>query len=198
MRRAQRRILLIAVLAVSIFAIIRLCSKNSSHNIGDVVDELNGVKVYYNGSTGNILDRNTVDGYNIGLRYQCVEFVKRYYFEYYHHKMPNSYGNAKDFYNRSLVDNSYNTDRALTQFSNPSSSKPQVGDLIVMDATTFNGYGHVAIVSDVGDEYVEIIQQNPGAYADSRDLFALDFENNQWYIGKKRILGWLRKEPSRK
>jgi hypothetical protein len=52
-------------------------------SIGQQIDSLNGVSVFYNGSFGNISGRNiTKDGYNLGLKYQCVEFVKRYYYEH--------------------------------------------------------------------------------------------------------------------
>lgn len=164
-------------------------------NIGDPIDSLNHVIVYYNSGTGNVSGRNTApDGYNIGLKYQCVEFVKRYYYQYYEHKMPNSYGNAVDFYNKSLSDGDWNTDRGLIQYSNPSASKPQVGDLVILDATSMNGYGHVAIISDVRDHSIEIIQQNGGKYAKSRGNYELSLKAGKWYIDHSTLLGWLRKK----
>jgi hypothetical protein len=73
--------------------------------IGKVVDEFNGVKVYYNGSINNVSRRNIAkDGYNLGLKYQCVGFIKRYYYQRFNHKIPNSYGHAKDFFDPSIVD----------------------------------------------------------------------------------------------
>src|SRR5690606_23830292 len=72
-----------------------------AHLVGKPVDSLNGVVVYYNGAVGHVLERNVAaDGYNIGLKYQCVEFVKRYYYEHLQHKMPDSYGHAKDFFDQ--------------------------------------------------------------------------------------------------
>ncbi|MNY45074.1 Bifunctional glutathionylspermidine synthetase/amidase [compost metagenome] len=142
---------------------------------------------------GNVSSRNTSpDGYNIGLKYQCVEFVKRYYYEYYHHQMPNAYGNAIDFFNKTLKDGQLNADRDLIQYTNPSKSKPQVGDLIIMDATFSNKYGHVVIVSKVGNDQVEIIQQNAGNPDHPRDLYDLEFNDGLWEIDNSRILGWLR------
>ncbi|MFA0963395.1 hypothetical protein AB9P05_16445 [Roseivirga sp. BDSF3-8] len=44
----------------------------------------------------------TPDGYNLGLKYQCGEFMKRYYYLHLNHKMPDSYGHARDFFNPSL------------------------------------------------------------------------------------------------
>lgn len=127
---------------------------------GAEIDSLNQVKVYCNGDFSHIGKRNIVGGYNIGLRYQCVEFVKRYYFEFYHHRMPDSYGNAIDFFDTQLSDGSWNSRRALLQFRNPSGSKPRAGDLIVLNATSGNPFGHVCIVSNVEEDELEIIQQN--------------------------------------
>lgn len=161
--------------------------------VGAPIDSLNGVKVYYNGSVGNVEGRNVVDGYNIGQKYQCVEFVKRYYFEYYDHRMPETYGHAKSFFIPGVTDGQMNTQRNLKQFTNPSGSMPCVGDLIVKGATIFNSYGHVAIISEVKDDHIEIIQQNPGPTASSRVEIGLEKKENKWFIDDEDVLGWLRK-----
>lgn len=168
---------------------------NSKMVIGDKVDSLNGVYVFYNGKVGNVTARNTTaDGYNLGLEYQCVEFVKRYYYEHFNHKMPNSYGHAKDFYNKSIPDGQKNVDRNLIQYSNPSKSKPKVNDLVIYKATAFNKFGHVAIVSKVHNKNIEIIQQNPGPFHSSRETYTLKNKDGTWKISHDGILGWLRKE----
>jgi surface antigen len=189
--------LLLAIAATSVLVIF-LYQRNEGYStrnyqIGDRLDSLNHVIVYYNGGMGNVSGRNTSpDGYNIGLKYQCVEFVKRYYYEHYKHKMPNAYGNAIDFFNKELKDGTLNKDRGLIQYTNPSKSKPQVGDLIIMDATWTNEYGHVVIVSNVTDDEVEIIQQNAGNPDHPRDVFDLERNDGLWEIDHSRILGWLR------
>lgn len=163
-------------------------------NYGMPLDSLHGVVVYYNGKIGNTSGRNkTEDGYNLGLKYQCVEFVKRYYFQHLHHKMPDSYGNAKDFFDKNLADGKRNTKRDLLQFTNPSGSKPQESDLLVYAGHAGNPYGHVSIVSAVFENEIEIIQQNPGVNGKSRVKIALKKEGKFWRIDSDRILGWLRK-----
>jgi len=169
---------------------------NPSHSVGDIIDSLNRVNVFYNGGISNIEERNTADGYNLGMKYQCVEFVKRYYYEYYNHKMPDSYGNAKDFFNSSIGDGNVNIQRALLQFTNPSTTKPQIGDLIVMSGSIFNKYGHVAIISNIDDGVVEIIQQNTGPFSNSRETFNLEKTDGKWQISNNRIMGWLRKKTT--
>jgi len=169
-------------------------ASTSSGKRGKVIDKFNGVDIFYNGKVRNVSGRNvTSDGYNLGLKYQCVEFVKRYYYEYYNHKMPNSYGNAKDFYDRTLPDGSYNRDRGLTQYANPSSSRPAVGDLIIFGPTQWNQFGHVAIVSKVSNSNIEIAQQNPGTGNPSRQSFPLNRSGSQYNIDHQYVLGWLRK-----
>lgn len=168
---------------------------NLSYKIGEPIDSINGVKVYYNGGVEHVSGRNlTFDNYNLGLKYQCVEFVKRYYFEYLKHKMPDNYGHAIDFFDKGLTDGEKNTKRDLIQYNNPSKLKPKINDLIVMSGTLTNKYGHVAIVSKVTDNRVEIIQQNPGPFSKSRETFSLVKQDDKWKIKNNRILGWLRKE----
>jgi surface antigen len=159
---------------------------------GTPLDSLHGVVVYDNAGMGNVSGRNVVDGYNVGLRYQCVEFVKRYYLERYDHRMPNSYGHAKDLFDRTVADGAVNEDRGLVQFTNPSSAMPIAGDLVVLDGWPGNPYGHVAIVSKVADGEVEIVQQNTGS---TRGTYDLDHMDGKWRIDSKRVLGWLRVRP---
>ncbi len=168
---------------------------NTNHQIGEKIDSLNGIYVFYNGGVGNSSGRNiSEDGYNLGLQYQCVEFVKRYYYENYNHKMPDAFGNAKDFFNKNLKDGEKNLQRDLIQFTNPSKSKPEIGDLLIYSPSIFNKFGHVAIVSKVNQNSIEIIQQNPGPFSKSRESFNIENINNKWKIKNSRILGWLRKE----
>lgn len=159
--------------------------------VGQKIDSLNGVDVYYNGSFSNVSGRNlTSDGYNLGLKYQCVEYIKRFYFEYYNHQMPNSYGHAKDYFNHNLKDGEMNKERNLIQFSNPSSTKPQVNDILIFNKTRFNPFGHVGIVSNLDNNQIEIIQQN---VASSRETFKLKVVDGKWKVMDSKVLGWLGK-----
>ncbi len=162
---------------------------------GMALDSFNHVKVYYNGNISTTNGRNiTTDGYNIGLKYKCVEFVKRYYYEHFNHKMPDSYGNAKDFFDLNIGDGIRNTKRDLIQYSNPSKAKPKIDDLLIFGGSAANVYGHVAIVCGVTDHDLTIIQQNPGTTAPSRVSLELEQSGGGWKIKNSRILGWLRKE----
>ncbi|WP_435525491.1 CHAP domain-containing protein [Chryseobacterium indoltheticum] len=41
----------------------------------------------------------------------------------------------------------------------------------------FNKFGHVAIISEVNDSQIEIIQQNPRPFSPSREHFKMKLEN---------------------
>ena len=168
---------------------------NKNFSVGQKIDSLNNVYVFYNGGVDNVEERNTTaEGYNLGLKYQCVEFVKRYYYVYLKHKMPDSYGHAKDFFDSTLKDGQKNKKRNLMQHRNYSITKPKTDDLLIFDGTIFNKYGHVAIISKVTETEIEIIQQNPGPFSSSREVFYLEKKDGVWSIKNKRVLGWLRKE----
>ena len=166
--------------------------KFNAEKLGDTLDVYNDVYVFYNKSMDNVSGRNlTKDGYNLGLKWQCVEFVKRYYYDHLNHKMPNSYGHAKDFFNPELKDHQLNKDRNLMQFTNGSQLKPEVNDLIIFKGNILNPYGHVAIISKVNKNSLEVVQQNVGK--DSREDFKLHFKNDKWTVDDAGVLGWLRK-----
>lgn len=191
-----------ALIVISVFVLayagikaVKKINLNSDYGIGEPLDSLNGVKVYYNGGVDHVLERNiTKDNYNLGLKYQCVEFVKRYYYEHLNHKMPDAYGHAKDFFNPEIKDGELNSKRNLIQYTNPGKAKPQVGDLVIFSGSVLNRFGHVAIVSKVSQNEIEIIQQNPGPFSNSRENFTLETQNGNYKIEAERLLGWLRKE----
>jgi hypothetical protein len=181
-------------LKIFLFLVVLINSSFYTPNIGDVIDSINGVTIHYNGrSFRNTHGRNlSYDGYNLGLKYQCVEFVKRYYYEYYNHKMPNASGNARDFFNKKLDDRAYNEKRGLMQYRNVREYAPHVGDLLVYDSYGGNPFGHVAIIVEVGQNHVVIAQQNIGT--SSREKLKLVNYNGYYTIAEYDILGWLRKE----
>ena len=191
MRRFKRILFILIFLMIAAVSVLWVKRPYlfKHYETGEAIDSLHHVKVYYNGSTGNVQGRNlTADGYNLGLRYQCVEFVKRYYYEHYEHKMPNVYGNAVDFFDPGLADETLNHERALMKYTNPSGSKPCEGDLVVYSG----GFGHVAIVSEVCNDEVQIIQQNGGIGAPTRVWYNLTVEDGHFKLENERILGWLR------
>lgn len=188
-------VIILVFLLFSLLFLSRYINMNPFRTVGEQLDTFNNVAVYYNGAVTHVENRNvTKDGYNLGLQFQCVEFVKRYYYEYLQHKMPDSYGHAKDFFNPTIKDGKLNTQRNLLQFTNRSSSKPKTNDILVYQASWYNRFGHVAIVTKVTENTISIIQQNAGPFSSTRASYNLTKENDRWKIEDSKIAGWLRKE----
>lgn len=161
-----------------------------SWSIGDSLDSFNGVAVYSNGadypeSHGRHYTPDS--SYCYGKKWQCVEFVKRYYYAHLHHKMPDPFGHAKDFFDAKLQHGALNKKRGLLQYYNGMNEKPQADDLLIYGGK----YGHVAIVTKVSDDEVEVIQQN--IFMHPRQTFPLIVKDGTYTIGdSKKPNGWLR------
>jgi surface antigen len=195
--RFGNRAAILAVAAIATvlgvyYGVTRL-NLNPGRSVGEIVDSLDGVAVYYNGGVSHSGGRNLApDGYNLGIKYQCVEFVKRYYYQRFNHRMPNAFGHAKDFYDPDVGDGEVNKARGLLQFRNGSAKPPEAGDILVFDRWMLNPYGHVAIVSRAGEGEIEIVQQNGGPFASSREALGLALVDGRWTVAASRVLGWLR------
>jgi hypothetical protein len=160
---------------------------------GAEIDSHNGVVIYYNGlSIGKSHGKHfSVDGYYFGKKWQCVEFVKRYYKVHLDHEMPEVYGHAKSFFDPQTAHGEINKERNLLQFENGKDESPELDDILVFTNTK---YGHVAVVSKVFDDKVEVVQQNVGKR--SRRIFKLNWIENNCTVGTDRKpSGWLRKRP---
>ena len=195
-RRGAVGLGLLAALAVAGYTVGTRVNPNRERQVGEVVDSLNGVSIHYNGGVNQDLGRHlAADGYNLGLKYQCVEFVKRYYYQRFGHRMPDSYGHARDFFDPAVADGALSPRRGLLQFRNGGASAPRPDDLVVFAPSAFNRYGHVAIVATADAGGVVIAQQNPGPFGPSRER--LDFAPGQpGRLRHDRVLGWLRLPPA--
>lgn len=180
-----------------IFITLMLCyllgTSFHTPKVGEAIDSVHGVAIYYNGSIHHVSGRHlSHDRYNLGLKWQCVEFVKRYYYQYYHHKMPNTYGHARDFFDRSLGDRAFNKKRGLVQYRNTRQYAPQEGDLLVYAASKENPHGHVGIISEVSNDHIILAQQNWGTK--TRNKIKLVEYEGIYTIADYDVLGWLRLE----
>lgn len=182
---------------ISIFLVISLLGviqylKRDEAKIGREIDSYKGVVVYDNGKSpeNNYGHHYSEDGYYYGEKWQCVEFVKRFYYDSKGYRIPDIFGNAKDFYDPAVAQGKLNHRRGLLQFRNGGNVRPEVDDLLVF---TSGKYGHVAIVTAVNEDSIEIIQQN--VMGQPRQILPLTIKKDQYSIETtKPPAGWLRKE----
>lgn len=161
---------------------------------GSVLDSYRGIPIYENGPSVTVSHGKhyAIDGYYYGQKWQCVEYIKRFYHDAMDHSMPNVWGHAKDFFDPTVPHGEINPQRGLRQYVNGANEPPQVDDLLVFRTGSL---GHVAIVSEVSDTEIEVIQQNVRGHPRSRH--PLTSENGQYTVGSsKQPAGWLRL-PSR-
>ncbi len=157
---------------------------------GKVLDSYRGVQVCDNGllffrSHGR---HYSLDGYYYGQKWQCVEFIKRFFYDAKAHKMSDVMGHAKSFFDDTLPEGALNRRRGLLQYRNGSSEKPCPDDLLVFTDTK---YGHVGVVTDVEPTSIQIIQQN--ILFHTRQRFSLVASNGHFFVTSPRTpAGWLR------
>lgn len=164
------------------------CKYNSG--IGKVVDVYNNVNIYNNGEDDKKAYgiNKSQDGYIYGYKWQCVEFVNRYYHDALNFSILGG-GNANEYFDTNVKNGELNVKRGLIQFKNGDGDKPKVNDILVF---TNGQYGHLAIISKVEEGNVEIVQQN--VYGKSRDNLRITYKDDKTFIGEgKGIVGWLRK-----
>ena len=187
MKRPLHKFLIVGLLAASGVAALLFWN---AQKVGRELDVYRGVSVYDNGvlffrSYGK---NYSPDGYYFGQKWQCVEFIKRFYFLAKNHRMPDVMGHAKSFFDEQIPDGALNPRRGLVQYRNGSTTPPRPDDLMVFTDTKF---GHVAIVTSVTDNSLEVIQQN--ILRGSRQRFSVVVSNGQYFVTQPRPpAGWLR------
>ena len=158
---------------------------------GTISATFNGVSARQNCPIGGDCTNfgyNSETGINTGLKWQCVEYVNRYYKLVYgmNLKSTSIYGNAANYWNWSG-----HSTIGLTKYSNGGSTSPQIGDMIV---STANTYGHIAIVKNVTATTVEIIDQN----FSSTSVRSLTRSGNNVgsFSSVYAVAGWIRKNST--
>jgi surface antigen len=157
---------------------------------GDILTTYRTIPVYSNGdnytlSYGRHFSENQ---YYYGQKWQCVEFVKRFYHDAFNHQMPSSWGHARSYYDPTVIHGQLNKDRGMFQFKNGGATCPQPDDLLVFD---FAPYGHVSVISSVRENEIEVVQQN--IKGRPRQTYHLEKKDGLFTVlSKKKPVGWLR------
>ena len=136
---------------------------------GTTLGSFNGVTNYSNdpATMPSPQPRNTSAGVDTGLKWECVEYVNRYYYVHYGLNLGTGQ-NAWPFYGNALA-------RGLTAYANGGTTVPQVGDILCFNQTG-SGLGHVAIIRavDQANSVVHVIQQNVKNGGSSTNGFGTD------------------------
>lgn len=144
---------------------------------GTVLASFDGTDAKSNGrNTGTGVACAGQGGIAGGLQYQCVELVMRHFKRKWNLRW---YGNAKD-----LLRNAPRADVVVV--NNGDASRPPVpGDMVVWENGT---WGHTALVVGVGNDFVDIIEQNVNGNGKARLPFNNGRIGSRW--GNWVPTGW--------
>ena len=146
-----------------------------------------GAIAYSNGPA----DQGTGSSCAGGEEYQCVNYVKRYYASILQYqKAANWHGYARDYCNAEC---SVTSKEGLQAFPQGSGTAPIPDDLLVFGG---GSYGHVAIITNVTETQVTIIEQNWSPTGTA--TLPIQFVNAGYQVGPRPhaahyfVKGWLR------
>lgn len=162
---------------------------------GEIITTYRTIPVYSNGDNYTLSygKHHSANGYYYGQKWQCVEFVKRFYHDAYNHQMPSAWGHAMGYYDPTVLHGKLNKQRGMFQFKNGGATSPQPDDLLVFD---FAPYGHVSVISAVRENEIEVVQQNIAGKP--RQIYSLDKKDGLFtIISKNKPIGWLRLPPEK-
>jgi surface antigen len=188
--RSLKRVslLLLSSAAFVLASLVVLPAVLAAQPFGAYLGQFHRVAAYSNGAAiYNSNTNNFVNGIKTGLKWQCVEYVRRYFLTVFNTDLASRYtGNANTWYSNAAA-------MGLEQYPNGGTTPPQVGDILCSTGPSSNG--HVAIIKRITGNKVYTAQQNFSN--DSTDLdkpLTLTVSNGTYHVGGySGIQGWLRR-----
>ncbi|OMJ69881.1 hypothetical protein SteCoe_32270 [Stentor coeruleus] len=175
-----------------------ILSEELNTPFGTLIGSNNGVPAYSNGDCDFISDEHYYIGDVLsGLKWQCVEYARRWIVltqDLTFHKVQC----ASDIwhFNTLLSVSDDNKNVPLYRIPNDSPCPPSPGDLLIYKRGNDAPYGHIAIISQVYSDLIEISEQNwdncywPGNY--SRTMPLTKMHDHYFLIDDEYpIIGWM-------
>jgi surface antigen len=149
------------------------------------VGSYRGVNAYSNGSTGYYSGKsNYYNGYRTGIKWQCVEYADRFFKAIFNRQITG--GNANTYYSNASA-------KGLNRAPNGGTNGPRPGNIL---CSAGGSYGHVAIIREVGPNYIKVIQQNwSNSSSDNSKTLAMTVSNGKYTVSgfssSYPVQGWL-------
>lgn len=161
-----------------------ISTSSSELSYGSYVGTFNNITAYSNGSNGYYSGVYSC----CGVQWQCVEYANRYYYQSLGHTNLKGTGNANTYYSTA-------SNKGLVAFVNGGTVPPAVGDMLPSNG---GAYGHIAIVREVGSNYIKVIHQNwANDTSDNVKTLSMTASNGKYTVAgfssSYPVQGWLRK-----
>jgi glutathionylspermidine amidase/synthetase len=145
-----------------------------------------GVIAYSSYYENNIREKNYINGIFTGIKWQCVEFARRYLIQVNNITF-DAVDNAYDIFNLNNFKTLNSVNIPIQKYSNGSNILPHIGSLIIWSKDVdIKETGHVAVVTDVTKNYIKIAEQNYDNKNYSRKIY---INNN--ILDSMHLLGWI-------
>ncbi|CAF3518297.1 unnamed protein product [Rotaria socialis] len=155
------------------------------------------VPVYSNGDDSFFSGKsNFLYGVYTGVKWQCVEYARRWLFIRKGCTFADVYSANDMWYKLSYVEQVVDGKRfPLKTYPNGSPTKPKTESLIIYERNSKLPFGHVAVIVDVVPGYIRVAEQNYYYYYWSNSYarqIPLAYKNGRYYIeDHDRIYGWM-------
>ena len=165
---------------------------------GTILGTNKGTTGYSNGNTHHISEEYNEDEDTFyGMKWQCVEYSRRWLIEQYKISFGRVEGAADIWSLEGFVYVRSSENASIEKVENGSTCKPEVGNVLIYErAGSEIPFGHVAIIVDVSEFGVKLAEQNwkndywPGDY--SRELnFTISEGKYYLFDGIYPIIGWI-------
>lgn len=123
-------------------------------------------------------------------RWQCVEYIKRFYYEAMGINLYKPIGIARNYWDKydNTGDYSYIKNSGLEKCNNDFSCRLNLGDILVFSTAP---YGHVAIEVNENGSQIKIIEQNYRSDDNSERYLDIQTQNTKYKILDNTVIGWL-------
>jgi len=162
------------------------CSRKCLTPYGAVLGTFDGVPGYSNcndncinfDDDGVVFTKNDtgfIEDVYVGVRWQCVEYARRYLITKRHVSFESIDAAYQIFTLSCLQDLTQpNSFARFLGFANGARVAPQIGDLLIFAKTNEAPYGHVSVVAgiDLKKGYVEMAEQNINTKWEKRNLYS--------------------------
>jgi len=174
------------IILFSIISILLLTSFNKEKALGEV----NNVISYANNNSNK---NNYINNIYTGLKWQCVEFARRYLIINYNitfDSIDNAYNIFDLPYFISLKNNMM---IKINKYVNGSKTPPMKDSLLIWNRY-YKNTGHVAIITNIDNDIITIAEQNYNNNSWNGNNYSRKLKivfNNGYYIMNNNILGWI-------